>query len=603
MNETTPEHTVNSSWLEFKDLKRRRYNTQVWMPLRAAQYRIKDGERGNVGYREEFLLAGSVAVNVAAADRVRDADANSMIQQIESRPHVDNEGCYVTAETAEFFFEDVSGIKIVLQQRIPGSDKTEWSLNQDFILALNLLRVGDAWVRVEEGRVDVARLHRDADDEPVLLEVKAEFLKDYLATRKMGLILGTFVSREVIVEDEPALPWKSTSVSDEALEQGWRWRGDIQAMHEGGQQYGTTWTVFHMRRTDFDPDDEVPNLEVGGEVESKKWTTAPDDARKVYRVSGEIWRTEWISPGPNSPRVAEDEVPSTSYFVIDAAGKKVSGDALNGGLVWLWFRPEVVNDALSHPDGGLGWYTADTGNLLFAPDQGVGFGVNEFGFVNVLAVDIGRLPHWSQAKWAGHNVAPTGKISQELRATQVDATPADTLAPEAEIPKAFKLLADAIRKRYGIELFRSEEHEAHLLRIIHRFRSLDRESLLSLAKDLTRVFADRVDAKALQKAAGIEPPPPAKPLGSLKALERALATLIAKERARQLCGPLFGIYDLRIGSAHLPGSEIEDSLRLANVDVKQPFVHQGHAMLIAFVVTLRRLAVVFDQAHALGLES
>jgi hypothetical protein len=521
-----------------------------------------------------------------------------MIQQAESRPHVDNDGKYVTAETAECFFEDVSGIKIVLQQRIPGSDKAEWSLNQDFTLALNLLRVGDTWVRVEEGRVDVARLRRDADGNPVLLEVKSEFLKDYLAARKMGLVLGTYVSREVVVEDEPSLPWESASVSDEDVEQGWRWRGGIQAMHEGGQQFGSTWTVFHVRRTDFDPDDEVPNLEVGGEVESNRWTTAPDEARKVYRVSGEIWRTEWISAGPSSPRVAEDDVPSTSYFVIDGAGKRVSGDALTGGLVWLWFRPEVVNDALSHPDGGLGWHTADTGNLVFAPGQGVGFGVNELGFLNVLAVDIGRLPHWSQAKWAGHNVAPTGKISQELSATQVDATPADTVAPEAEIPEAFKMLADAIRKRYGIELFRSEEHEAHLLRIIHRFRSLDRESLLGLAKDLTRVFADRVDAKGLQKAAGIEPPPPAKSLGSLKALERALATLIPKECARQLCGPLFGMYDLRVGSAHLPGSEIEDSLRLANVDVKEPFVHQGYSMLTAFVAALRRLADIFGRAAA-----
>jgi len=175
-------------------------------------------------------------------------------------------------------------------------------------------------------------------------------------------------------------------------------------------------------------------------------------------------------------------------------------------------------------------------------------------------------------------------------------SPADTVAPEAKIPEAFRILSDAIRKRYGVDLFRSDEHEARLLRIIHRFRSLDRESLLGLAKDLTRVFADRVDAVALQTAAGILPPPPAKPLGSLKALEGALATLIPKDRARTLCGPLFGIYDLRLGSAHLPGSDIEDSLRFANVDVEKPFVHQGHGMLLAFAVTLHRLAYLFDNA-------
>ena len=73
-----------------------------------------------------------------------------------------------------------------------------------------------------------------------------------------------------------------------------------------------------------------------------------------------------------------------------------------------------MNSALSYSDGWLNWHSADTGHLAFTPSTGVHFGINEMGYVNVLAVDIERLPRWDQDRWAAFNVAPTGKVSEKL---------------------------------------------------------------------------------------------------------------------------------------------------------------------------------------------
>jgi hypothetical protein len=584
---------IRQDHLEFKDRKNRHYDRQVWVPMRSLQVVVEDGEFNTVGYNKEIFHAYGLAVDEGRMELAKQADANRLLHAGDSRPFVRSDGGYVTADTAEAFFKDIQGIRLVLEQDIPGQEFHEWHLNQDFVLGLNLLRVGDTWVRVEEGRTVVATLERNSDGKPVLLKVKVEFLKDYLRARKMGLLLGTFAARVMVVEEDPSLPWDRPTATIEDAENGWRWRGDVYAVHEGGSsKFGSTVSVFHASRKDFDDEDEVPTIKHDGPMQTSRWTTDPSQGRKVYRVSGEFWRTEWIAPGNSSARVAGDEIPSTSYFVNDGAGTKVNGDDLKAdGGAWLWFRPDIVNDALTHPDGQLEWYTSDTGGLTFTPGCQVHFGVNKLGFLNALGVDIGRLAHWEQAKWAAHNVPPSGQVSQELLAAQVHVNPADTAAPETVIPIMLDRLAEAVQDRYGITLYHGGSHVAPLLRITHRFRSLSASSLYGLAKDITRLFADRIDKNALRPA--LRPPAREdKTLGSLKVLEHLLATLMSADVARSTCGALFGIYELRLGDAHLPSAGLGDALTLANVRSTDPYVFQGMSMLIAFVCTLEYIASV-----------
>lgn len=124
---------------------------------------------------------------------------------------------------------------------------------------------------------------------------------------------------------------------------------------------------------------------------------------------------------------------------------------------------------------------------------------------------------------------------------------------------------------------------------VHRFRATNRDSLLELAKDVARLTADRVDAVALQAFA-----PVTQELGgtgSLKSLERALAKHEGEAQARALMGPLAGIYDLRVGAAHLPGSQISDAFGLVGIDPAAKPYDQGVQLLTTLATTLEAIAV------------
>lgn len=139
---------------------------------------------------------------------------------------------------------------------------------------------------------------------------------------------------------------------------------------------------------------------------------------------------------------------------------------------------------------------------------------------------------------------------------------------------------DAGRLRPGAPSKRLREHtgDERILAQAHRFRSLDLGGLCSLAKDVSRLIADRIDVAALQR---IVPPPRDRPRHSLKTLECVVALGVGPDTARTLMGPLFGALELRHADAHIPSGDLEASLRLAGIDRASPYVHQGSCLLAA----------------------
>jgi hypothetical protein len=279
------------------------------------------------------------------------------------------------------------------------------------------------------------------------------------------------------------------------------------------------------------------------------------------------------------------------FFITDAEGKLESRDTLVAGGRWLWFRPDVIM-ALAHRRGGsLGWYTRDTGQVACSPGLRVHFGVNPLGLVNVYAKDIALLPDWQQRIWVGHNVAPDGGVSEELLASQVQARPAGTQAPERYLAQGLEVLGQLLKEKAGVVAIRPHGEIPKLLRRAHRFRAVDRTGLLSLAKDLARLTADSFDAEAIQKRVA---PPKGTTWGSLKSLECLLATQVGADRARAVMGPLFGIYELRLGDAHLSASELDQALEKVGIDKAAPYVVQGHQLLGACVSTLCAIMEILD---------
>jgi hypothetical protein len=227
-----------------------------------------------------------------------------------------------------------------------------------------------------------------------------------------------------------------------------------------------------------------------------------------------------------------------------------------------------------------------------SPSSDMHFGVNKLGLVNVYAKDIAYLADWEQNLWAGFNIGPEGGVSEELLAAQAEGRPTDTQAPEEFLPKAFDRVNEVTTKKFGFRLFRGHEQLDTLIAGAHRFRSTDQTGFFSLAKDLARLTADGIDVSAVQR---IVAPPKGEKWGSLKSLEKLVALKAGPAKARSLLGPLVGIYDLRHADAHLPSSDIEEALALAQVDQNTQFVFQGYQLLRSCVSALYSIAQALNE--------
>jgi hypothetical protein len=114
---------------------------------------------------------------------------------------------------------------------------------------------------------------------------------------------------------------------------------------------------------------------------------------------------------------------------------------------------------------------------------------------------------------------------------------------------------------------------------VSRFASRDRASLLRLAKELIRVFSDRLDVRELRK---LSAHPDKEKLGSNKLLQDILAQKVGTDRARQVFSAIVGAYDMRVGDAHPTSSEIGDAIRLAGIDENCSFLRQGEQLISNF---------------------
>ncbi len=580
---------INQAWFEMATSRERSYDQgTVWIPLRVVHEIIEIGKPNFSGYVSECLHLGSLAVDLterARGDRLGWGDLG--VTHWHSS-YVRDDGSYSSSEHLDNGF-DSFGYRFVIDQYIEGDRYAEWHLQPDLAVALGLKREGDKWVSPTRDYEEAIRLTRDDEGTPCLIEIRAQYLKDYLCARKMALRISLFRQRMAVMESRNCVNWPTDLVVSDQPNN--RWEGQIQEIHEDtGMQYGSTMAVFHMGRTEVDEDVDVPDFEMGEGTTSDSWTKT-FEGRKLYRIMGELWKDEWVEPAVKGYIVTGEEPTPTTLFIVNEKGERKTGETLVEGVRWLWFKPDVVPALLQHRGGGLAWYTRLTGQVGCSKLNRLHFGINPLGLVNVFAKDIGQLPEWQQNVWAAFNVGPEGGVSVELLASQNRADPAATQAPEAFLREAMEQLNKASVAKFGWKILQDHAYVDELLPHVHRFRSLNRDGLQVLAKDLARIVVDRIDALEIQKTI---PPPKNEKWAGLKSLEKLLATKIGDKSAHDIIGPLHGIYTLRLSDAHLPGGDADEAMALAKIDTREPYVYQGLDMLGICVGTIWLIADIVN---------
>ncbi|MDR3058208.1 MAG: hypothetical protein LBU84_08720, partial [Prevotella sp.] len=466
---------MDQSWFEMQDLRKRKLDNSVWVPLRANNAIRNTIRYGFVDYIEEYVGHGSLMMPIDKKSFAEKLDWDDIgINHTHSCSFFDNK--YIPIDI--YHNKDFEGINLVLDQSFDNNlDWNEWHLHQDLVISLGLKREGDIWVCPSEGYVEVAKLERNQEGSPILLQIKNQFLKDYLCARKCGLYITSYYSRDKIYENTSVLSWTESSKSVKEGRNFWECR--ILEIHEGGFPFGQKMAVSHVGRIDIDENEDIPDMTSFTTDENVKseFFEKSFQGKKLYRIMSELWKYEWINPAKTSPVVLGDEQPTDIYYITDIEGSKESGDSLTKGGKWLWFKPELISNLLLIRGSFLNWYTKDTGSISCAPNGGIHFGVNDLGLITVYAKDIGDLPKWQQQIWAGFNITPEGGISKELHASQVKAEPASTLAPEAFIERVIKEINEAAEKQLNIRFFRRHHSIDNIIKSINRFRAIDEKGL------------------------------------------------------------------------------------------------------------------------------
>lgn len=568
---------MKQDWILQTKETRRTFSTSTWVPLRASC----GNEQGNlksIGYTQEFFGCGSVAFSPEHREVAEKLSWSNIGLGSTVSPYAYEDGFYSTIDEYQYNDKEPIGVHLVFELPLPVVGGRQWTLNPDLVAALRLIKEGRNWVRPEENFIVVARESLDDNGDQDLIEIKREFLLDYLAARNLSLRLSYYRQRVENVTSLEASEYANLENHKEERDSG-RYELLIRSIND---VFGGGWAMIRAWRTDVDEDEDAPVM--GPETNDNTDYESSEGYRGGYdgvRVEGEFWRDEWIDHQGISKRVRGDADTNLPTFIVETDSTRMASAELNSEDVgrWLWFRSSIINELLSLRGFALKWYTAETGAIHSTSGYSIHFGINSSDLITVYAYDIARLPAWEQHLWVSQNVVPDGKVSNELLASQVKAQPASTRAVEEQFFDVMNMLEDGFWQKFNASLFSHDVDRLDAMKQISRFASKDQASLLRLAKEIVRIFSDRLDVRELRK---ISTHPNKETFGSNRLLQDVLAQEVSTDTARKVFGPIVGAYDMRLGDAHPTSSRIGDALKLAGIDDSKSFLKQGEQLISNF---------------------
>lgn len=572
-------------WLSLEDVKQKKFNKSSWVPLRKEEVK-KRGEYGYVGYEEEVNFIVSIAVYKNKILKAEKYDWNSL-SNITNRGYC-QEGKYFSSDI--FFDEDEElGVFFVLDQPIIRENFKKWYLHQDIILTLDLEKEGDIWITPTHAYEEVIREVRDVKNEIISIEIKAEYLKDYLAARDMNLYILSYSDRRCITE---------TPIINDSKEENKEFVWNLYSVDilEGKDVFGDIF-VHKVSRTDVSEFDDIPDLSdlpTDDNIKSESYIINKSKDKKTLTLTeSRLWKKEWVIASDISSKVRKDNISRSIFFKVDESGREVSVDQLINSGKWLWFEPNIINLILEKRDTKLIFYTKETGEVICGYGYRVYFGVNDIGKINVYSKDICFLPVWAQKIFSSNNITPEGGISKELRSIQILANDVTTAPLEEDFKKIYKALDILFFEKNGIHLFNSHLEMDKLINKVHRFVAYNYEGIFKLAKEISRVIVESINTKGIKQILKSKDE-----LRSIKALEKYIGTLIDPMIARKLMTPLVGIYELRNRDAHLYGENIQKAFKLLEIDEEEIPLRIGEKLILLSCKTMYTVTrIIFEDKN------
>lgn len=549
---------INKDWFLMHDIKKMNFTMKTWIPLFATKYIIKNNKYGELGYTEEFFCLNTVLVDSNQTSNIDNSIRNNIIQSAGNTPSA-YDNVYEKAGTFSNYSNSVNGEYLVLKQKHPLNDEIKYHINQDLILALDLFFDGHSYIRPLEDNQEVIRFDKNKDDEIEIIEIKKEFLLDYLSARNSSLIIDRFHHRRNIRHTK-LFDWNDETRRDEQKDSLWESRQF--EIHEGGFPKDSSVLITTSKQKDVDYDEDVPNFEINNNIEYSN-KTKKFSGNILIDLFSDFWKYEILKNNNISERIRYDEKNSSIPFIVDNDGKTELPEDFQDRICWLWFKPDILIEIMKRENAILHWYSEFTGSTGLNQNYCVHFGQNKLGYINIFAKDIANLPDYIKKIWSAHNIVPDGKVTEELLMAQMECNPASTHAPEKQFHLGIDKFEQAFLKIFEKNIFRQHSEEKDLIKRIHRFNGINKEGIFQLSKHITKYFIERLNFDVLKELT----PSLDKKTGSIKRLEKILNDL--GENGRDLTSSFVGIYELRHNDSHLSSSKMKDSFDLLKIQFEE----------------------------------
>lgn len=355
--------------------------------------------------------------------------------------------------------------------------------------------------------------------------VHRDYLRDYLAARKMGLIVSIVADRFANALTKDGL--EIDQLLDEVeKDDGVYLSTSINPPHHGLKYYR------------------------GRSILRRNLYVEPYEKPKIER-----------SPWPYYGRRTDE---SPSLFVFDAEGYK--GSLADPKCPWyLYFRPEVLQKYLQTPGFILNFHMRNWG-IASVPggSPGIDVGINSQNLINAFAPDLRKLSSSEQAYWASFSCAPIGEICEEMFQTRMQQRPPHSPGTVELVKTARSRLNQIFKAKFLFDLYDDSELESQpLSHLSVGAVTKNFSELLGLAKLLYKLFIEDMKISALRMALGDEIEYGAD-WRQIKLLEELIKLIGSDDDAgvRKLTDPLRGLNKLRVADAHILNANLDRAFSL-----------------------------------------
>jgi len=351
------------------------------------------------------------------------------------------------------------------------------------------------------------------------LEVKAEFLKDYLKQRGCALVLAYFQSRDVRETQE------DISLPDDDRESFTVCGGKaVRGVRRNQPGYEFHW--FCPVRADDIPYGREERL--NEDRENLKFET-----KQGYRFSKKEAVNEegFQEAGYRRPAIgAEDLEEAISFFG------------------WTYFEPEVLEKYKNDSRGSVSEWSRQGLQVNWLDKMTLRAYRNDEDLILIIVDDLAKIPDEELSHWYHYNTSPAGEIPGEMITNYIEADWVDSESPSDAAINAVTELNEAFKAKYGVQLYRETGDGINADRMLSLPRN-EKHELLNVMSEAHQVIVENLDRGNLESQLPDDVLEDVE--GKKSALFEFVKDLSDTSTAAEILDPINAVHDFRKEGSHM----------------------------------------------------